>query len=156
MAEENIKVGDYIIIQRQKYMKLFKFNGLDSIAALGKEQVELKSINEQPYFTTFRMIPKTINKKRLISLEPCIDANGLKESIGVSKNITESGTDNRNLVSDHSAQLLSQDDLEKMRELGTSSSQILDHLVQNSKTFATKTEFSQEKFLKKKEKKYFE
>lgn len=154
MAKENIKVGDYIIIQRQKYMKLFKFNGLDSIAALGKEQVELKSINEQPYFTTFRMIPKTINKKRLICLEPCVDANGLKDSISVS--ITESGTDNRNLVSDHSAQLLSQDDLEKMRELGTSSSQILDHLVQNSKTFATKTEFSQEKFLKKKEKKYFE
>lgn len=154
MAEENINVGDYIIIQRQKYMKLFKFNGLDSIAALGKEQVELKNIVDQPYFTTFRMIPKTINKKRLISLEPSVDANGLKESINVP--ITESGTDNRNLVSDHSAQLLSQDDLEKMRELGTSSSTILDHLVQNSKTFATKTGFSQEKFLKKKEKKYFE
>lgn len=154
MADEQIKVGDYIIIQRQKYMKLFKFNSLEAVTALGKEQVELRNINAQPYFTTFKMIPKTVNKRRLISLEPCADVKSLKESISVS--ITESGTDNRNLVSDHSAQLLKQDDIERLRESGTSSSDILGMIVENSKTFSSKTEFSQEKFLKKKEKKYFE
>lgn len=154
MADENIKVGDYIIIQRQKYMKLFKFNNLDAVAALGKEQVELKNINEQPFFTTFKMIPKTVNRKRFVTLEPCADVNSLKESISVS--ITESGVDNRNLISDHSAQLLKQDDIEKLRESGSSSSEIVGQIIENSKTFAGKTEFSQEKFLKKKEKKYFE
>lgn len=31
-----IKIGDYIILQRQKFMKLYKFASLDTTVGLGK------------------------------------------------------------------------------------------------------------------------
>lgn len=154
MSDANIKVGHYIIIQRQKYMKLFKFSSLDAIAALGKEHIELKNINEHPYFTTFKMIPKTVNGRRLITLEACSDISCLKESINIT--ITESGVDNRNIVASAMSQSLKQDDIEKLRESGSSASEIVGQIVENSKTFTSKTNFSQDKYLKRKEKKYFE
>lgn len=154
MTDENIKVGQYIVIQRQKYQRLYKFSNLNDVAALGKELIELKNINEQPYFTTFKMIPKTVGGKRLTSLEPVSDISCLKESITVE--ITESGADNRNIVPSDTAQTLKQDDIAKLREAGSSSSEIVGQIVGNSKTFTSKTEFSQHKYLRRKEKKYFE
>lgn len=35
-GNESIKIGDYIIIQRQKYAKLVKFASLDTTVGLGK------------------------------------------------------------------------------------------------------------------------
>lgn len=43
-----------------------------------------------------------------------------------------------------------------MREANNESSKIIEKLVENSKTFHTRTEYSQDKYLLKKEKKYFE
>lgn len=154
MADENIKVGHYIIIQRQKYQRLFKFSHLNDIATLGKESIALKNINDQPYFTTFKMIPKTVAGKRITSLEPVSGVSCLKESVSVE--ITGSGTDNRNIIPSGESQQLNQDDIAKLREAGSSSNQIVGQIVENSKTFTSKTEFSQHKYLKRKEKKYFE
>lgn len=154
MADDNIKVGHYVIIQRQKYQRLYKFSHLNDVATLGKELIELKNINEQPYFTTFKMIPKTVGGKRLTTLEPVSDVCCLKEKVSVE--ITGSGTDNRNIVPSEASQQLKQDDIAKLREAGNSSSQIVGQIVEGSKTFTSKTEFSQHKYLKRKEKKYFE
>lgn len=152
MSDETIKVGHFIIIQRQKYTKLFKFNNLTAQTALGKDQVKLKNIDGHPYSTTFKMVPNTEFGKRFMELEPCTDFSSIKESI----NITESGTDNRNLIATQDTQALKQGDIEKLRESGSSTSEIVGTIIENSKTFASKTEYSQEKYLKKKEKKYFE
>lgn len=152
MGDDKIKIGHYVILQRQKYTKLFKFNSLTSQAALGKDQVQLKNINEHPYSTTFKMLPTTLFGKRFIELEPCTDVSSLKEMI----NITECGTDNRNLVVDGETQTMKLDDIEKLRESGSSAAEIVGTIIENSKTFAGKTEYSQDKYLRKKEKKYFE
>lgn len=152
MTDDYIKVGHFIIIQRQKYTKLFKFNNLNSQAAVGKDQVQLKNIDGHPYSTTFKMVPNAVYGKKVIELEACTDVSSLKESL----NITESGTDNRNLVDDGETQSLKSNDIEKLRESGSSASQIVGQIIENSKTFATKTEYSQDKYLRKKEKKYFE
>lgn len=154
MDSDHIKLGDYVVIQRQKYTKLFKFSTLDSVAALGKDQVELKNINGHPYFTTFKMLPKHERGKRLVTLEASTEVNNLKETINVP--ITESGVDNRNLKDTTQSQALTQDDIEKLRKSGTSAADIVGTIVENSKTFTTKTEFSQDKYLRRKEKKYFE
>lgn len=152
MSEDKIKVGHFVIIQRQKYTKLFKFNNLTSQATLAKDQVLLKNINEHPYSTTFKMIPTTVHGKRIIDLEPCSDISNLKEEL----NITECGTDNRNVIVNYDSQTLKADDIEKLRESGSSASEIVGTIIENSKTFASKTEYSQDKYLRKKEKKYFE
>lgn len=154
MADDKVKLGDYIIIQRQKYIKLHKFGSVDSVAALGKDQIELRSIETQPWFTTFKMIPKNRSGRRLCSLERCADISGLKETLEI--NVTESGADNRNVLADAPSQTLKPDDIEKLRESCNSASEIVGHLIENSKTFASKTEYSQDKYLRKKEKKYFE
>lgn len=152
MTDDKIKVGHFVIIQRQKYTKLFKFNNLNSQATLAKDQVLLKNISEHPYSSTFKMIPTTLLGKRIIDLEPCSDISNLKEAL----NITECGTDNRNLIVESDTQMLTTGDIEKLRESGSSASEIVGTIIENSKTFATKTEYSQEKYLRKKEKKYFE
>lgn len=149
-----IKQGDYVIIQRQKYTKLFKFSNAEAIAALGKDQVELRNIESQPYFTTFKMIPKNTRGRRIMTLEACAEVSSLKESINVT--VTESGADNRNINADGGSQSLKHDDIEKLREAGSSASEIVGQIVENSKTFTSKTEYAQDKYLKKKEKKYFE
>lgn len=150
---EKISVGDYIVIQRQKYTKLHKFGSLDSTAMLGQDLIELRNIESNPYSTTFRMIPKDSSKgKRLNTLEPCPDIK-LPSNI---LNNRESGIDNRNIIDNGQSQNLTADEIEKLRENGSSSISIVSHIVENSKTFSSKTEYSQEKYLKKKEKKYFE
>ncbi|KAJ6649723.1 tRNA (adenine(58)-N(1))-methyltransferase non-catalytic subunit TRM6, partial [Pseudolycoriella hygida] len=92
--------------------------------------------------------------KRMSTLEPYTDKRDLTDSI--IGNIKESGIDNRNITDDGLSQSLTPDDIQKLREECSSSTEIVTQLVENSKSFSSKTEYSQEKYLKKKEKKYFE
>lgn len=94
--EEKVKVGQYVIVQRQNFTKLTKFENLDATVTLGKEIVELKNIEGCNYFQTFKMKFKASGKKRLNELELCDSAVDLKE---VLKSM-ESGSDNRNIVDD--------------------------------------------------------
>lgn len=151
---DSISLGDYVVIQRQKYTKLQKFASLDTTAVLGKDQIALKNINNNPYFTTFKMIYKPNEKKgkKFANLEPCSSITDLKEILDTK----ESGSDNRNILDDGQSQTLTAEDIEKLRNSCTSSTEIVEQLIENSKTFNSKTGYAQEKYLKKKEKKYFE
>ncbi|KXJ73785.1 hypothetical protein RP20_CCG014947 [Aedes albopictus] len=151
---DKIKVGDYVVVKRQKYTKLQKFTNVDTVVHLGKDQIELRHAENQPYHTTFQLIPKEGRNKRLFTLDPVqtvSEIRNLKELL-----IKESGMDNRNIVDDRSTQGLSAEEILKLREECESSSEVIGKLVENSKSFAAKTEYSQEKYLKRKEKKYFE
>ena len=64
------------------------------------------------------------------------------------------GRDNRSLVDDNTAQKLSADDIHRMRTECASGKDIIEALVANSATFHTKTAYSQEKYKRKKQKKY--
>ncbi|XP_049285402.1 tRNA (adenine(58)-N(1))-methyltransferase non-catalytic subunit TRM6 [Anopheles funestus] len=149
-----IKVGDYLIVQRQKYTKLQKFTNLKTVVNLGKDQVELRLAENHPYLTTFHLVPKQERGKRVYTLDALStpsEIRNLKELL-----IKESGNDNRNIIDDRQSQALSTEEILKLREECDSSSEVIGKLVENSKSFATKTEYSQEKYLKRKEKKYFE
>ncbi|XP_035905100.1 tRNA (adenine(58)-N(1))-methyltransferase non-catalytic subunit TRM6 [Anopheles stephensi] len=151
---DKIKVGDFLIVQRQKYTKLQKFNNLNTIVNLGKDQVELRLAENHSYHTTFHLVPKQERGKRIYTLDALStpsEIRNLKELL-----IKESGNDNRNIIDDRQSQALSTEEILKLREECESSSEVIGKLVENSKSFATKTEYSQEKYLKRKEKKYFE
>lgn len=92
-------------------------------------------------------------KKRLYSLEVCSE---ITSDIRAFLNNKDSGQDNRDIKINDNSQNLSQKEIEALRESGASGSNIIEQLVENSKTFTSKTEFGQEKYLKKKERKYFE
>ena len=65
-----------------------------------------------------------------------------------------SGEDNRNLLDANTSQELSREDIETMQERRMEGSKIIERLVESSSSFNQKTKFSQEKFIKKKTKKY--
>lgn len=64
-----------------------------------------------------------------------------------------SGADNRELGDTNTAQTLNQDDIKQMKMDGKGGKDIIDALIENSASFAAKTVFSQEKYIRKKQKK---
>ncbi|XP_014259112.1 tRNA (adenine(58)-N(1))-methyltransferase non-catalytic subunit TRM6 [Cimex lectularius] len=148
--ENKIKIGDYVIIQRQGFFKLHQLS-LKTSLTLGKDKVDLKAIVGKRYWSVFKMLP--IKGKREYELEETNELMSIPES--VMKEVT-SGTDNRNITDTGKSQLLSTEDIEGLRDSGLSARNIVGKLIENSTTFKDKTEYSQEKYLKKKEKKYYE
>ncbi|XP_021183089.3 tRNA (adenine(58)-N(1))-methyltransferase non-catalytic subunit TRM6 [Helicoverpa armigera] len=147
-----VKIGDYIIIQKQNYKKLHKFNKSDSSISLGRDTINLKGLEGSPYFSVFKMIPKTSKKNREFTVELAEEAVKLKDEI----DIKVSGNDNRNIVDDGRSQKLTAADIETLKSDSNKASDIVETLISNSNTFHNKTEFSQDKYLRKKERKYFE
>ena len=70
------------------------------------------------------------------------------------ENINISGEDNRNLLDANTSQELTREEIESMQEQRIEGSKIIERLVESSTSFNQKTKFSQEKFIKKKTKKY--
>lgn len=152
MEKNNVKVGDYVIIQRQDYTKLHKV-GPKCVVMLGRDEIHLESIIGRPVWTTYKMEPKKGGGKRAFVLRECEISESLAEQL---KKDLSSGSDNRNIFDDGRSQLLSTEEIIELRTSGMSGQAIVGQLIENSKTFRDKTEYSQEKYLKKKEKKYFE
>jgi tRNA (adenine58-N1)-methyltransferase non-catalytic subunit len=73
-------------------------------------------------------------------------------SIGLSS-ISQS-RDNRHLVDTNTSQALDQRELARLRRSGATGSTIVQHIVDNSSTFATKTDFSKAKYIARKQIKY--
>ncbi|XP_048356162.1 tRNA (adenine(58)-N(1))-methyltransferase non-catalytic subunit TRM6 [Sphaerodactylus townsendi] len=66
----------------------------------------------------------------------------------------EAGTDNRNIIDDGKSQKLTHDDIKALKDKGIKGQEIVQQLIENSATFRDKTEFAQDKYIKKKKKKY--
>uniref|UniRef100_A0A452H842 tRNA (adenine(58)-N(1))-methyltransferase non-catalytic subunit TRM6 n=1 Tax=Gopherus agassizii TaxID=38772 RepID=A0A452H842_9SAUR len=64
----------------------------------------------------------------------------------------EAGTDNRNIVDDGKSQKLTHDDIKALKDKGIKGQEIVQQLIENSTTFRGKTEFAQDKYIKKKKK----
>ena len=93
---DKVQIGQYIIVQRQNFTKLHKFSNLESTVSLGKEIVEIRNIEGDNFYQTFKMKFKQSGKKRLHELEICDNATNVKEIL----KSMESGSDNRNIVDD--------------------------------------------------------
>lgn len=65
-AQEVVKEGDYVIIQKQNYTKIHKVK--KSVVSLGKDEVDISSIIGEPYWTTYKMEPK-LKSKRCYTLQ---------------------------------------------------------------------------------------
>lgn len=67
---------------------------------------------------------------------------------------TEILENNSKLIDDNTSQKLSQADIVSMKEKGLSGEQVIQAIISNSATFQAKTEYSKEKYIKKKQQKY--
>lgn len=148
-----ISHGQYLILQKKNYKKLHLLSQKTECVFMGKDKVELEGMVGKHVGSTFKMVPKR-GQNRHFTLQLCTksDIHSVKESI----RDLGSGADNRTICDDGSSQLLTSSSIEKLRDKGSTPQSILEHLVENSKTFQIKTEYSQEKYIEKKEKKYCE
>lgn len=145
--ENIITRGDYLIINKNETYLIHQISN-KAILKLGRDTIDLKAAIGQPYSSTYKLEPMS-EKKRHYTLVICDD------------NLTRNqwatngcGTDNKLITDDSSSQLLSTDEIIALKESGETGQNIVERLLENSKTFQLKTEYAQEKYLKKKARKY--
>ncbi|CAI5530832.1 unnamed protein product, partial [Closterium sp. Naga37s-1] len=73
---------------------------------------------------------------------------------GAAEKSAEGVKDNRNLMDDNTAQKLSANEIEALKRQAASGHEVVRALAANSVSFHTKTDFAQEKYLRKKQKKH--
>lgn len=147
-SKDVITVGTYVIIKKQSYSKIYKVSENGTLT-LGKDLVEMREIIGKRFWSSFEMMPSQNNKK-VFSLRLTDQAESWDDLKG-----DLSGQDNRSITDDGTSQKLSKEEILQLQESGKTGKEIIESLIENSKSFAVKTEYSQEKYIKKKERKYF-
>ncbi|XP_020285753.1 tRNA (adenine(58)-N(1))-methyltransferase non-catalytic subunit TRM6 [Pseudomyrmex gracilis] len=146
-AENVVTIGMHVIIKKHDYSKIYKVSE-NGVLMLGKDKVEMREIVGKPFYSSFEMVPLP-GCKRTFSLKLALGTeswNDLKGEL--------SGQDNRSITDDSTSQKLSKDEILQLQESGKTGKEILGSLIENSTSFAAKTEYSQEKYIRKKERKY--
>ncbi|XP_065220822.1 tRNA (adenine(58)-N(1))-methyltransferase non-catalytic subunit TRM6 [Planococcus citri] len=143
-----IRVKDHIILTRGEDHMLCQIENNKPRVKFFNTPIDLCNIIDKPFWSIFRMERvKHDNYYRLLYCDPSQVNVSVVES-------TEKGLDNRSIEDDNNAQGLSKEEILDMKSNGQSSNEILSELIKNSKSFHRKTEFAQEKYVKKKSKKY--
>jgi len=145
--ENIIARGHYLVINKNETYLIHQISN-KAILKLGRDVIDLKAAIGQPFSSTFKLEPIP-EKKRHYTLVICNDNQARNQW-----STNGSGTDNKLITDDSSSQLLSTDEIIALKESGESGQNIVERLLENSKTFQLKTEYAQEKYLKKKARKY--
>eukprot|EP01134_Creolimax_fragrantissima_P005516 CFRG5516T1 len=139
-----IKDGDYVVLcaGSNDMHKVVKVQTGDQKVRWIKSFVNLHSLIGCTYGKHYEMI----------------DGGGVVESTyaDVLGESTEehSGRDHRTINQDYSSQKLSYDEIEKLKSDGTKGKDLINLLVENSASFQARTEFSQAKYIVKKQKRH--
>uniref|UniRef100_A0A671QU46 tRNA (adenine(58)-N(1))-methyltransferase non-catalytic subunit TRM6 n=1 Tax=Sinocyclocheilus anshuiensis TaxID=1608454 RepID=A0A671QU46_9TELE len=140
-AEGRISYGDYVVLKRGDVFK--------SVQVENKKKV----VFEKQWFFLDNAVGQLYGTRFEIEAGGSLKLKAAKHS-GDSLDSKEAGQDNRHIVDDGRSQKLSRDDIETLKEQGLKGQEIVQQLIDNSTTFKDKTEFAQEKYIKKKKKKY--
>lgn len=143
-AESRISYGDYIVLKRGDVFKSVQVENKKKVI-FEKQWFFLDNAVGQLYGTMFEIVAGGSLKVKTVKRA------GSSLSNDDSK---EAGQDNRHIVDDGMSQKLTRDDIETLKEQGLKGQEIVQQLIDNSTTFKDKTEFAQEKYIKKKKKKY--
>ncbi|KAK2856460.1 hypothetical protein Q5P01_005195 [Channa striata] len=140
-SQYRIKEGDCVVLKRGDIFKAVRIQPRKKVI-FEKQWFFLDNAVGHLYSTTFDIVSGgTLQPHQLKNTESSNDAK-------------EAGTDNRNIVDDGKSQKLTRDDIETLKEQGLKGQEIIQHLIDNSSTFRDKTEYAQDKYIKKKKKKY--
>lgn len=140
-SQYRIKEGDYVVLKRGDVYKAAQVQ-LKKKVNFERQWLTLDAAVGHLYSTTFDIVSGGV-------LQPLKTRD--EESSADAK---EAGTDNRNIVDDGKSQKLTRDDIEMLKEQGLKGKEIIQQLIDHSSTFKDKTEYAQDKYIKKKKKKY--
>ncbi|RHY45651.1 hypothetical protein DYB30_013074 [Aphanomyces astaci] len=116
------------------------------VIRIGKSQVSVKCVEGFPFGTIFEEQDKT-----LVPVEGGLFPDPVAPEVGDFEVPTN---DNRSYTDTNDSQKLSNHEIAALRAQGVNGSALIAKLVENSDTWDTKTEFSKQKYLKKKQQKY--
>ena len=144
--EPTVSAGDHVIVKTRKSSSFFTIrSGANQKLKVKNIAAPLDRIIEQPYHAAFNQEGK---RKR----QSIFSDEGLFEHLDNINN--DEGfiptANNAELFDNNENQTLTQADILKMKEEGKSSDEIIKAVALSSKTFLTKTEYSQKKWLRKK------
>ncbi|XP_071334878.1 tRNA (adenine(58)-N(1))-methyltransferase non-catalytic subunit TRM6 [Trachinotus anak] len=140
-SQYRIKEGDYVVLKRGDIYKAMQIQPRKK-EIFEKQWFFLDNAVGHLYSTTFEIVSGG-------NLQP-----QKPKDTGSSNDAKEAGTDNRNIVDDGKSQKLTRDDIEMLKEQGLKGQEIIQQLIEHSSTFRDKTEYAQDKYIKKKKKKY--
>jgi len=147
-----IQLGDQALVDFGRGQAWLNLDGLPQRSLrLAKQTAKVGNLAGQPYGNVWELDNKTqlltrTNRKR-----------GLGTALLDAAQLPDSTRNNSQLYDTNAAQALSQSEIEalkKQTDSGVSGAELVDLIVSNSATFASKTEYSQEKYLKKKRAKH--
>ncbi|XP_070705835.1 tRNA (adenine(58)-N(1))-methyltransferase non-catalytic subunit TRM6 [Pempheris klunzingeri] len=140
-SEYTIQEGDYVVLKRGDIFKAVQIQSKKKVI-FEKQWFFLDKAVGHLYSTAFEIVSGGIlQPKKPKDAESSTDAK-------------EAGRDNRNIVDDGKSQKLTRDDIETLKEQGLKGQEIIQQLIENSSTFKDKTEYAQDKYIKKKKRKY--
>ncbi|XP_061785170.1 tRNA (adenine(58)-N(1))-methyltransferase non-catalytic subunit TRM6 [Nerophis lumbriciformis] len=140
-AMHTINEGDHVVLKRGDIFKAVQIQSRKKVV-FEKQWFFLDSAVGHLYNTSFEILPG--GNLQLPTKKDTQSSNDAKEA----------GMDNRNIVDDGKSQKLTRDDIETLKEKGLKGQEIIQQLIDNSSTFRDKTEYAQDKYIKKKKKKY--
>ncbi|XP_068609798.1 tRNA (adenine(58)-N(1))-methyltransferase non-catalytic subunit TRM6 [Brachionichthys hirsutus] len=140
-CQYRIKEGDNVVLKRGDVFKAVQIQTKRKVG-FEKQWLFLGNAIGHSYSTTFE-----ITSGGILQLQKPKDPDGPADA-------KEAGTDNRNIVDDGKSQKLTRDDIETFKERGLKGQEIIQQLIDNSSTFKDKTGYAQDKYIKKKKKKY--
>ncbi|KAA0708315.1 tRNA (adenine(58)-N(1))-methyltransferase non-catalytic subunit TRM6 [Triplophysa tibetana] len=143
-AESRISYGDYIVLKRGDVFKSVQVENKKKVI-FEKQWFFLDNAVGQLYGTIFEIVAGgSLRVKMVKRAGSSLNNDDSKEA----------GQDNRHIMDDGRSQKLTRDDIETLKEQGLMGQEIVQQLIDNSTTFKDKTEFAQQKYIKKKKKKY--
>uniref|UniRef100_A0A8C6TW61 tRNA (adenine(58)-N(1))-methyltransferase non-catalytic subunit TRM6 n=1 Tax=Neogobius melanostomus TaxID=47308 RepID=A0A8C6TW61_9GOBI len=137
-SQYKMREGDYVVLKRGDIFKAAQIQAKKKVI-FEKQWFFLDNAVGHLYNSTFEIHGGQLQPKKIAVAEDS------KEAAGV---------DNRNIVDDGKSQKLTRDDIEMLKEKGLKGQEIIQQLIDNSSTFRDKTEYAQDKYIKKKKKKY--
>lgn len=146
--EDVIKVGDHVIVKKLNFKRIYKVIPNGELT-LGKDVINMRKIIGKRFWSTFEIVPLKKGKRMF-----CLKETPQTESWDDLLSTLPSGNDNRSIIDDGTSQKLSKEEILRLQESGKSGKEIVGSLIENNKSFLDRTEYSQEKYLKKKEQKY--
>ncbi|EPY79157.1 tRNA (adenine(58)-N(1))-methyltransferase non-catalytic subunit TRM6 [Camelus ferus] len=139
-GDHRIRDGDFVVLKREDVFKAVQVQRRKKVT-FEKQWFYLDNIIGHSYGTTFEVTNGGSLQPKKKKEEPTSETK-------------EAGTDNRNIIDDGKSQKLTQDDIKALKDKGIKGEEIVQQLIENSTTFRDKTEFAQDKYIKKKKKKY--
>uniref|UniRef100_A0A8C4KXJ5 tRNA (adenine(58)-N(1))-methyltransferase non-catalytic subunit TRM6 n=1 Tax=Equus asinus asinus TaxID=83772 RepID=A0A8C4KXJ5_EQUAS len=139
-GDHRIRDGDYVVLKREDVFKAVQVQRRKKVT-FEKQWFYLDNVIGHSYGTTFEVTNGGSLQPKKKKEEPTSETK-------------EAGTDNRNIIDDGKSQKLTQDDIKALKDKGIKGEEIVQQLIENSTTFRDKTEFAQDKYIKKKKKKY--